>query len=71
MGGELVICHSGASYAERPAAINWGGQRLEVDLVEAQWRRPGEIAFTVRVMDGRRFGLVYNELQDDWNVIEI
>ena len=27
---ELVECHSGFSYAEKPVALTWEGQRLEV-----------------------------------------
>lgn len=71
MGDELVICHSGATYAERPTALNWLGQRLEVDLIEKQWRHPDEIGFHVHVADGRRFELIYYEGQDNWRVFEI
>jgi hypothetical protein len=67
----LVYCHSGYAYAERPLALRLDGQRQEIDIIEAQWRHPGEIGFKVRVQDGRRFELVYLEVQDAWRVEEI
>ena len=74
MGDELdarVECHSGSSYAERPLALHWGGQRLEVEAVEAQWRAPGGHFFSVKTAGRRRFELVYREAQDTWRVNEI
>ena len=38
---DLVECHSGYEYAERPVALHWQGQRLEIESVEAEWRIPG------------------------------
>jgi hypothetical protein len=68
---ELVECHSGYTYAERPTALHWGGERLEVAAIEAQWRIPGGRKFTVRVTDGRRFELFYGELYDEWRIHEL
>ncbi len=65
---ELVECHSGSEYAERPVALRWEGQRLEVEEVEEHWRIPGGKRFRVRVSDGRRFELFYGELYDEWRV---
>jgi len=67
----LVECHSGYEYAERPTALQWEGQRLEVEQVEAGWRTPGERCFRVRTRDGRRFDLFYSEQYDEWRLIEI
>ncbi len=64
----LVECHSGYEYAERPVALRWESQRLEVEAVEAEWRIPGGHRFRVRVRNGRRFELVYGELDDEWKI---
>lgn len=65
---ELVECHSGWEYAERPVALRWEGQRLMVEEVESTWRIPGGKCFRVRTADGRRFELFYGELYDEWRV---
>lgn len=52
-------------------ALRWAGELLEIDAIEARWRSPGEIGFTVRVRDARRFTLVYSEAQDAWRIEEI
>jgi len=64
----VVECHSGYEYAQRPVALHWEGQRLEIELVEAQWRTPGGKCFRVRTRDGRAFELFYSEHSDEWRV---
>ncbi len=64
----LVECHSGYEYAEKPVALHWEGQRVEIEQVEAEWRIPGGHCFRVRVGDGRRFELFYGELYDEWRI---
>ncbi len=65
---ELVECHSGYAYADRPIAFQWEGDRLEIDEIEARWRIPGGLRFRVRVRDGRVFELFYGELYDEWRI---
>jgi len=65
---ELVECHSGYEYAERPVALRWKGERLEIEAVEGQWRIPGGKCFRVRTRDGAVFELMYGELYDEWRV---
>ncbi len=65
---ETVECHSGYEYAERPIALRWKDERLEVAVIEAQWRIPGGKCFRVRVADGRVFELMYGELYDEWRI---
>ena len=65
---DLVECHSGYAYAERPVALQWEGQRLEITEVEAEWRIPGGRCFRVHVQDDRRFELFYGELYDEWRI---
>ena len=48
MGDELVECHSGYAYAERPVALVWEGERLEIEAVEAEWRIPGGKRFRAK-----------------------
>ncbi len=66
---ETVECHSGFAYAERPVALTWDGQRLEVDSILAAWRTPGERCFRVRTRDLRTFELSYREASDDWQIV--
>ena len=68
MGDELVECHSGFKYAERPLALHWEGERLEIEQIVSQSRIPGGKRFQVRVRDGRVFDLFYGELYDEWRV---
>ncbi len=65
---EPVECHSGFEYAERPTALRWEGQRLEIEAILAQWRISGGKRFRVRVADGRVFELFYGELYDEWRI---
>jgi hypothetical protein len=65
---EIVECHSGFTYAEKPAALTWDGQRLEIDEILAAWRTPGERRFRVRVHGPRVFELAYREAGNDWQI---
>ncbi|HEX9013289.1 MAG TPA: hypothetical protein VF813_07225 [Anaerolineaceae bacterium] len=68
---DLVECHSGFEYAERPTAIHWEGQRLEIESILAQWRIPGGKRFRVKTRDGREFELFYGELYAEWRITEV
>ncbi len=70
MGEELsrVECYSGVEYAERPLALHWEGQRLEISAVIARWRTPHGKHFRVRAADGRRFELTYHQPLDEWSI---
>lgn len=65
---EIVECHSGSTYAERPTALHYEGERLPIVAIEARWRIPGGRRFRVRVEDGRIFELFYGELYDEWRI---
>ncbi len=65
---ESVECHSGYKYGERPLALTWEGQRLEVHTVLAAWRTPQGPCFRVRSRDGRTFELAYQEALDQWEI---
>lgn len=66
--GELVECHSGFTYADRPVAFTWEGQRLEITRIQAEWRTPGIKHFRVRTTGGRDFKLAYNLSTDEWQI---
>jgi hypothetical protein len=68
MAQALVECHSGYIYAERPIALRWEDQRLEITEILARWRIPGGHCFRVSVNDGRVFELFYGELYDEWRI---
>jgi intein/homing endonuclease len=65
---ELVECHSGFTYADRPVALAWEDQRLEIVEVLAGWRTPEKKLFRVRTNDGREFELAYNQATDEWQI---
>ena len=64
----VVECYSGVEYAERPTALWWEGQWLEVEAVEAAWRTPEGKRFRVRTKGGQVFVLVYVEMYDAWSI---
>ena len=68
---EIVECRSDSEYAERPLAVAWLGQRLDVAEILARWRGPNEKGFRVKTVDGRIFELTYREIPDEWKVILI
>jgi hypothetical protein len=68
MGNELVECHSGYEYAERPIVLRWDDQRLEITEILTQWRIPGGKCFRVKTQDGQIFELFYGELYDEWRI---
>ena len=65
---ELVECHAGYTYAERPTALYWGGKRLSVvEIIEGQ-RTPTGRYFRVSTEDDLAFELIYDEDCDIWQV---
>jgi hypothetical protein len=65
---ELVECHSGFTYADRPVALTWEDRRLEIARILAEWRTPEKNHFRVRTTDGREFELVYSQAMDNWQI---
>jgi hypothetical protein len=62
---DMVECHSGAAYAERPTALTWQGQRLIVAEILSQGLTPLAKWFRVRTTDGQVFELVYGQAAGD------
>ena len=69
--GEMVECHSGFAYAERPVALTWEGQRLEIQRILAEWRTPEHNRFRVRTSGGREFELAYSHVTDEWQIEQL
>lgn len=65
---QLVECRSDYTYAQRPLALIWENQRLEVTEVLASWRTPQGLYFRVRVQDGKCFELRYQESGEEWQI---
>ena len=68
MSPEIVECHSGYTYGERPIALHWQGERLMIVEMQARWRNPGGPCFRVRTEDGRVFELSYAEGPGEWQI---
>lgn len=71
MGAESasVECYSGSTYAERPVAVHWQGQRLAVEQVLRSWRTPAGPGFDVIVTGGQTLVLDYCTANDLWTVV--
>jgi len=65
---EIVECHSGYEYGERPIALTWKGERLEVTTILDHWRIPGGKCFRVETRDEQVFEITYVELYDEWRI---
>lgn len=65
---DRVWTYSGGEYAERPRALKWEGDRLEIVEILDRWRAPGRKGFRVRTSDERVFELIYDELLETWNI---
>jgi hypothetical protein len=63
-----VETFSGHTYAQRPRAFIWQGERQQVEVVLAQARSPKGRWFRVRTSDGRQFELNYDEASDAWQI---
>ena len=65
---DRVECISSFQYAERPIALHWEGERLEIEAIEAQARTLEGKRFRVRTADGQVFELAYGEADDEWRI---
>ena len=64
----VVECHSGHTYADHPKAFYQDDERLEVETIEAEWRRPEGKYFRVKTKNGSIFELIYDETTDCWQI---
>jgi hypothetical protein len=62
-----VECVSSASYGDRPTAICFEDQRLEIIEVLQRWRSPEGINFNVLTSEEYAYELNYNQASDQWS----
>jgi hypothetical protein len=65
-----VECHSGYAYAERPIALQWQGERLEIKMILAEWQTPDGKHFRVQTTDDQNFELIYRIAEDAWKAYQ-
>ena len=65
---DIVECHSSSAYPERPLALTWEGQRLEIIAILSQWRTPEALWFRVQTRDLRTFDLAFFEAEARWQI---
>jgi hypothetical protein len=65
-----VECHSGYAYAERPIALHWQGERLEIKMILAEWQTPDGKHFRVQTTDDQNFELIYRIAEDAWKAYQ-
>jgi hypothetical protein len=68
---DLVECHSEIEYPDRPVALYWQGQRLEIAKILTDWRTPAGKSFRVLTWDNQVFELSYQETTADWKINQI
>ena len=71
MNNLKVTCYSGHTYAERPESFRWEGIEYEVEKIEREWVEPGGKHFQVRTKNNRLFQLSYNQVEEQWSVMEL
>ena len=67
---DIVECHSDYTYAEKPVALTWEGQRLEIIEISHRWRTPEGNGFRVRTNDAQEFVLFYRVAADEWQITQ-
>ncbi len=66
-----VECHSGYAYIDRPAALYWEEQRLEIGEIIRRWRTPSGWMFLVQTRDERAFEIAFDLNLDSWFAREV
>ena len=69
--GEPVECHSGFTYADKPAALIWEDRRREIIEITARWRSPEKRYFRVRTSNGQDFELSFSEADNEWQITQL
>jgi len=68
---DSVSCCSDTEYADRPQYFTWNSQRLEIIAILTRWRAPGEKGFRVQTTNQLIFEIVYREIPDEWEILQI
>ena len=64
-----VKCYSGHTYAQRPEIFFWQNKEHKISRIDEEWLEPGKRFFKVTTEDEKQFELCYNEIQDQWWLI--
>jgi len=64
----VVSAYAGASYPQRPTAVQWQGRRLAVAQIERSWRTPHALHFLLHVESLGRVELSYHPQSDSWTL---
>ena len=77
MANSLVECYAGRHYPQRPKALWWEGDRLEVEETERHWRSQGVrysdpilYHYLVKTEHGH-FHLIYDTDQEEWKATKL
>ena len=65
---DIVECHAGYRYAQRPIAFYWQGERRVIEAIVDLWLTPEGRGFRVVTQDEQVFELYFLYAQDDWKV---
>ena len=65
-----VECHSGYTYADRPRAFKWEGERVVVEIVESEWQTPKYKHFIVRSEQNQLYELIYDFASQTWQIFQ-
>ncbi len=68
---DIVECHSGSAYADKPVAFSWEGERQVVVEILSQGRTPQSKWFRVKTTGGQVFQLTYREETGDWQINQL
>ena len=63
-----VECHSGHTYAQRPTALYWEDERLEIEEILYEWQSPHARHFKILTVNHLTFELSYWEDSDEWKI---
>ena len=65
---EMVECQSSFEYADRPVALRWNDQRLEIKNILNRWKTPEGRCFRVETTSEEVFELTYIEMNNEWRI---
>jgi len=66
-----VECQSGYSACDRPTAVVWEDQRLEITRIESERREPEAKCYRLITGNGLRFETRFYEIENRWQVMLI
>ncbi|HEY60694.1 MAG TPA: hypothetical protein G4N92_08455 [Anaerolineae bacterium] len=64
---DRVECQAGFSSCDHPIALWWQGQRLVIEMIEKEWRKPNAKCYRVTVTGNLHFDIVFIE-NHHWRV---